>query len=416
MNPSRRCVVSLAVALAAPLAHAQPWIERLERHPSPLATLRFVDVTNEGVALGQYSFAFQTTLVDTGFFWSKTSSLQLIASPARWTAAALSDDGSTAFGVSIGSGTIISYKAGAAGTSSSSIVGRVVGSAIDGSEAFGSLSTDPRTGLLFSRTSPASSLSLPAATLSGSETRDTEALGAVGTRIFGNASFRRISDGATILRAVSWNRAGSPITASLLALPFGNTSCVLNSISVDGAWGAGAAVNASGVRQPWLYVSNVNAWAPLPLVVDDASGEALDLSANGATVIGNSRSPGSSADRGRVWCNTLRFSGRSVESLLASRGLDLSHWTGLSVRKISPDGRYLIGDGFYDSVENSWIAFVGNTCCTADIDDNGVVDLSDFFAFFGCWDLSGPCADLDANPGTDLNDFFAFFNAFDAGC
>lgn len=54
--------------------------------------------------------------------------------------------------------------------------------------------------------------------------------------------------------------------------------------------------------------------------------------------------------------------------------------------------------------------------CRADINCDGIVDLSDYFDFFNCWDVSGPCSDLDGIPGVDLLDFFAFFNAWDQSC
>jgi hypothetical protein len=54
--------------------------------------------------------------------------------------------------------------------------------------------------------------------------------------------------------------------------------------------------------------------------------------------------------------------------------------------------------------------------CLADIDRDGTVDLLDFFAFFNCWDVSGPCSELTGDGTVDLLDFFAFFNAWDAGC
>jgi hypothetical protein len=54
--------------------------------------------------------------------------------------------------------------------------------------------------------------------------------------------------------------------------------------------------------------------------------------------------------------------------------------------------------------------------CVADLDCDGLVDLADFFQFFGCWALQERCADLDGYEGVDLGDFFAFFGDFDAGC
>jgi hypothetical protein len=412
-----RPAIAAAAAVLAGHTHAQTWMERFERHPSPEATLALVDIADGGVALGQYTFRFGSTLVDTGFLWTKASNLQLIASASRWTVSSLSPDGTVAFGSSIPAGTVTSFRVGNAGTSSSPVVGRVLSTTQNGSEGFGSFAGSPRTPLVFNRTNPATSSTLATPVLPGHDVRDVEISASVasGARVFGNAKYIRTSDGASVTRAAAWNRdqAGTPV---LLATPFGNSSCLINAASADGAWGAGAALTANGTTQPWLYVASVNAWAPLPPVGNDVSGEALDIAAAGTTLVGNARGPGSPADRGRVWCNALTFSGRSVESLLLSRGIDLSHWTGLSLRRISPDGRFLIGDGFYDGVENSWIAFVGLTCCPSDLNDDGASDLDDFFAFFNCWDATAPCADIDANPGVNLDDFFAFFNAFDAGC
>lgn len=55
-------------------------------------------------------------------------------------------------------------------------------------------------------------------------------------------------------------------------------------------------------------------------------------------------------------------------------------------------------------------------CSIADLNGDGQIDLTDFFAFFNCFDATASCADIDSQPGVDLGDFFSFFNAFDAGC
>jgi hypothetical protein len=63
------------------------------------------------------------------------------------------------------------------------------------------------------------------------------------------------------------------------------------------------------------------------------------------------------------------------------------------------------------------IAFRGSLYkCPADQNCDAVVDLSDFFEFFNCFDLTLPCADLDGNNEVDLGDFFLFFNGFDNQC
>lgn len=55
------------------------------------------------------------------------------------------------------------------------------------------------------------------------------------------------------------------------------------------------------------------------------------------------------------------------------------------------------------------------TTSRADINNDGQIDLSDYFAFFNAWDVSGPDANLDGDAEISLNDYFLFFNLFDAG-
>lgn len=54
--------------------------------------------------------------------------------------------------------------------------------------------------------------------------------------------------------------------------------------------------------------------------------------------------------------------------------------------------------------------------CASDTNEDGTVDLNDFFEFFNCFDTSMPCADMDSSGVVDLVDFFAYLNAFDANC
>lgn len=56
------------------------------------------------------------------------------------------------------------------------------------------------------------------------------------------------------------------------------------------------------------------------------------------------------------------------------------------------------------------------SACLADVNQDGAIDLDDFFQFFNDFDNSNAGADIDSVPGVDLADFFAFLNAFDAGC
>ncbi len=54
--------------------------------------------------------------------------------------------------------------------------------------------------------------------------------------------------------------------------------------------------------------------------------------------------------------------------------------------------------------------------CTADVNNDGEVDLGDFFQFLGDFDQSLASADLNGDNSIDLADFFGFLGAFDTGC
>jgi probable HAF family extracellular repeat protein len=54
--------------------------------------------------------------------------------------------------------------------------------------------------------------------------------------------------------------------------------------------------------------------------------------------------------------------------------------------------------------------------CAADLNDDGQIDLSDFFGFFNAFDQGDALADVDSTFGVDLSDFFEFLNAFDTNC
>jgi hypothetical protein len=54
--------------------------------------------------------------------------------------------------------------------------------------------------------------------------------------------------------------------------------------------------------------------------------------------------------------------------------------------------------------------------CIGDVNQDGEIDLTDFFQFLNDFDQTLGTADIDGVDGVDLGDFFAFLNAFDTGC
>ncbi|MBX3403985.1 MAG: hypothetical protein KF699_11305 [Phycisphaeraceae bacterium] len=56
------------------------------------------------------------------------------------------------------------------------------------------------------------------------------------------------------------------------------------------------------------------------------------------------------------------------------------------------------------------------TCCQADFDASGTVEVSDIFAFLAAWFGGDPRADYTGTGGNDVPDIFAFLSAWFAGC
>lgn len=55
------------------------------------------------------------------------------------------------------------------------------------------------------------------------------------------------------------------------------------------------------------------------------------------------------------------------------------------------------------------------TTSLIDLNNDGQLDLEDFFDFFNKWDMSDSSLDLNGDGSVDLGDFFLFFNLFDQG-
>lgn len=58
----------------------------------------------------------------------------------------------------------------------------------------------------------------------------------------------------------------------------------------------------------------------------------------------------------------------------------------------------------------------GQRKCNCDLNNDTLVTLEDYFAFFNAFDAGEPLADMNVDGQVSLEDFFAFFNALDEGC
>ncbi len=403
-------------ALARP-ALAQYWIAAVQPvNPNAGTICSTVDLADQGVLLGQQSGPGATQIP---YRWTiQLGRVDLPTSGTSAQAGCLSRDGVVSFATRSSDSRVLAFIGTAAAPDLSPLAGFAQASTSTGDEAFGYEQSGQRVPKIFDRLFPALSQTLGTISVSGHTTLDVQVTSATtdGLLLLGRADYRRNADNQLVSRTQIWNRNIEPVISRLIVNPGGYQSYVINAASNFADFCAASAWNADQIHQPWFHrFLDFTSW-PLPMLAGDVSGDALDISGAGFTLVGNARSTPFGADHGRVWCTTLKLSARSVESLLASRGIDLSHWSNLTLDHISPDGQFVSGSGDLDGVPWTFVASVGQTCCVADVDDNGMVDLSDFFAFFNCWDLAEPCADLDDDPDVNLGDFFAFFNAFDAGC
>ncbi len=74
------------------------------------------------------------------------------------------------------------------------------------------------------------------------------------------------------------------------------------------------------------------------------------------------------------------------------------------------------GSYYFPTLEDGDTGFRVVHFCIADRNEDGVVDLGDFFDFLNCFDPTDTCADMTGEGVVDLADFFAFLNAFDQSC
>lgn len=173
---------------------------------------------------------------------------------------------------------------------------------------------------------------------------------------------------------------------------------------------------------------------------------------------------GDFVDDDRVPCGVARWDGaewrrvgdvpvRGVGSLtvyqglLTAAGLSLAQWDGAAwvmlsegfdriaddlypiesrARALLPNGRELLVGGSFtrvggrstppSGVVSSFFARWGCAPCVADLDDDGIVDFSDYLAYLSLFDAQDPAADLTGDGMVDFSDYLGFIDAYSGGC
>jgi hypothetical protein len=192
-------------------------------------------------------------------------------------------------------------------------------------------------------------------------------------------------------------------------------------VSDDGVWAVGIAFG--GLFDPtdtWRFNTVTGELQTIPRLAVGADSRmgARAVNADGSLVGGGTWGFGSPAifGHGFIWQEGVGTV--TVAAFLDSKGVSYpAGYTFSSVSAISPDGQWLAGTGYPDTLGNTqtWIVNLGSSC-PADIDGDGELTLFDFLAFQNLFDAGDLAADFDGDGSLTLFDFLAFQNAFDAGC
>jgi hypothetical protein len=105
-----------------------------------------------------------------------------------------------------------------------------------------------------------------------------------------------------------------------------------------------------------------------------------------------------------------------LDAFLAGAGIDTTGWTFTSARDITPDGRYVIGEGVRAGRVCGFLAELPQSTCRADFNGDRVVDFFDYLDFVAVFDAEDAAADFNGDNAVDFFDYLDFAAAFDAGC
>lgn len=228
-----------------------------------------------------------------------------------------------------------------------------------------------------------------------------------------SAAYDVSSDGSVIVgdsggHVVRWTTAGAIEDLGLLPNPG-----VPSAISADGSTIVGGRVGGLGIWPVhafrWTNNGGIEELVEPPGTLDSY---ATAVNRDGSMIVG--------ACLGDVWSIAVLWDATlglvDLHTYLADRGIDLGTWELLEASGISHDGLTIAGLGFGDSSrhEEGWIATLAR--CSADFNNDVLVNSQDFFDFLIAFFAADPVADFNADGTVDSTDVFDFLTAFFAGC
>lgn len=187
-------------------------------------------------------------------------------------------------------------------------------------------------------------------------------------------------------------------------LPGGLFSSRATAVSADGRKIIGSGLSEHGV-EAFVWDEEVG----MVVLVDPPGAifgsEALDLSDDGSTIVGQGATD--AAVIGLIWRDGAT---RSLASILAEHGVDLTGWHIMSATGVSADGRTVVGNGVHDGEDRAFIARI-DPVCRADVDRSGSVGFSDLAAVLSQWGVCDECPeDLDGDGGVGFVDLAIVLN------
>jgi probable HAF family extracellular repeat protein len=232
-----------------------------------------------------------------------------------------------------------------------------------------------------------------------------------GTVVVGDADSG--TEPAPLSRAVRWT-VGVPIEE--LVAGAGHSSFAFG-VSRDGRWVAGVEYIGNNASRAMLW--SRGAAENLGVLPGLYGSWATAVSADGGVVVGDSSNGPPIAF---VWTRAQGM--RDLRAVLAAQGANVAGWSLSSARRVSDDGRTIVGDGIEPGGHTrAWFAHLPpGFGCYANCDGSTAapaLNAMDFTCFLGRFAAGDPYANCDGSTGTpalNLQDFTCFLQKFGAGC
>jgi uncharacterized membrane protein len=188
-------------------------------------------------------------------------------------------------------------------------------------------------------------------------------------------------------------------------------------VSADGRWLSGYSLYSELGAEDWRAVRWDAAGVIEELGVPTADGHiasAVDMSADGSTIIGFYEAAETNQMRTFIWSN--RAGMRDLAEVMRIHGAAIEPgWYLSQPAACSADGRVIVGSGYHLGSIRGWVAILP-PLCSPDMDDNGLLDLDDLQLFFGFFASGNLVSDFTNDGILDFFDVQAYLNLFAAGC